>query len=287
MTNRAVYSAGLLLLRLVQIFQTISRRPDKMRASLSKRLSQFLFLAATSSSSSPGALSKSLTTLIQPFHSQYHSLTSSPDASSHSEGVLRSPWFAVQRRGAKVLGSDVRLGNVIQRKGRIYQVLKAQHTQHGRGGASIQVELRDVDSGNKTTERFRTDESIERVFVEEKHYTYLYTDKNSIVLMEPGTFEQIEVSKDLFGKAAAYLKEDMKVSVQLFDGRAMSASVPKRVTCTVTKAQVIAKGATITPQYKKVLLDNGLTVPVPSFILTGDRIVIDTTDDSYITRAKE
>ncbi|XP_042480019.1 elongation factor P isoform X2 [Macadamia integrifolia] len=201
-------------------------------------------------------------------------------------GFLVTPWSAVQNRGAKVLGTDVRPGNVIQRKDRIYQVLKAQHTQHGRGGATIQVELRDVDSGNKITERFRTDEAIE-IFVEEKSFTFLYTEGDSVMLMEPKTFEQIEVDKDLFGKAAAYLKDEMKVNLQFYDGKPMSASVPTRVTCTVAEAQDPMKGITATPQYKKVLLDNGLLVLVPAFIRSGDQIVINTIEDTYITRAKE
>ncbi|XP_008813733.1 elongation factor P isoform X1 [Phoenix dactylifera] len=199
--------------------------------------------------------------------------------------TLGAPWAAIQTRGAKVLGSDVRLGNVIQRKGRIYQVLKAQHTQHGRGGATIQVELRDVDNGNKVTERFRTDEAIERVFVEEKSFTYLYQEGDSIALMEPSTFEQLEVPKELFGKAAGYLKEDLTVTLQYYDGKPMSASVPQRVTCTVVEAQPYTKGLTAAPQYKRVVLDNGLTVHVPPFVEAGDKIVINTTDDSYMTRA--
>ncbi|KAK6936993.1 Translation elongation factor P/YeiP, central [Dillenia turbinata] len=186
---------------------------------------------------------------------------SSPTPTNALPNTLSSsPWFAIQHRGAKVRGSDVRLGNVIQRKGRIYQVLKAQHTQHGRGGATIQVELRDADSGNKVTERFRTDESIEKVFVEERSFEYLYTDGDTVVLMEPKTFEQIEVSKELFGKAAAYLKDNMTVHLQCYDEKPMSASVPKRVTCKVAEAQTPMKGITATPQYKRVLLDNGLTV---------------------------
>ncbi|XP_068642736.1 uncharacterized protein [Aristolochia californica] len=200
---------------------------------------------------------------------------------------LFTPWTAIQLRGVKALGTDVRLGNVIQRKGRIYQVLKAQHTQHGRGGATIQVELRDVDTGNKITERFRTDEAIERVFVEEKFYTYLYQEGDSVMIMEPNTFEQLEVNKDLFGKSVAYLKEDMTVTLQIYDGKPMSASVPTRVTCTVAEAQPNTKGLTAAPQYKRVLLDNGLTVLAPPFIKIGDRIVINTVDDSYMTRAKE
>ncbi|URE21218.1 Elongation factor [Musa troglodytarum] len=169
-------------------------------------------------------------------------------------------------------------------KGRMYQVLKAQHTQHGRGGATIQVELRDVDTGNKITERFRTDEALERVFVEDKSFTYLYQEGEFVMLMEPSTFEQIEVQKELFGKASAYLKEDMTVKLQYYDGKPMSASVPHRVTCKVVQAQPNIKGLTAAPQYKKVVLDNGLTVHAPPFVETGDEIIINTTDDSYITR---
>ncbi|CAO2832874.1 unnamed protein product [Amaranthus hypochondriacus] len=213
-------------------------------------------------------------------------ITKSPLKNSSAFLAMDSPWFLFQRRGAKVIGSEVRVGNIVQRKGRIYQVIKAQHTQHGRGGASIQVELRDVDSGNKVTERFRTDEAIEMVFVEEKSFQYLYSEENMIVLTDPETFEQIEVSKELLGKAAVYLKDDMTIKVQYYDGRPMSATVPTRVTCTVVDARPPMKGLSVNPQYKKVLLDNGLIILAPPFIVTGDAIVVSTLDDSYITRAK-
>ncbi|CAN4121262.1 unnamed protein product [Withania somnifera] len=165
--------------------------------------------------------------------------------------IFASPWFATQNRGVKNRGADLKPGNVIEKKGRIYQVVKAQHTTQGRGGAIIQVELRDVDSGSKSSERFRTDETIERVFVTEKSFTYLYTDDETgnIVLMEP-----------------------------------MSASIPTRVTCTVAESEIPMR-ASATPQYKKVLLDNGLTVQVPKHILEGDKIIVNTTNHSYVSRA--
>ncbi|XP_071720919.1 uncharacterized protein [Rutidosis leptorrhynchoides] len=201
--------------------------------------------------------------------------------------LLSVPWSANQIRFAKARGSDVRPGNVIERKGKVYQVVKAQHSTQGRGGAIIQVELRDVDSGNKVNERFRTDETVEKIYVESKAYTYLYTDEetDSVVLMEPNTFVQLDVPKHLFGDSVAYLKDDITVSVELFNDRPMSASVPKRVTCTVAEAQVQMKGMGATPHNKKVLLDNGLRVEVPPHVLTGDKILIDTTDNSYISRA--
>ncbi|KAF5822933.1 putative ribosomal protein L2, domain 2 [Helianthus annuus] len=204
-----------------------------------------------------------------------------------SHQLLSVPWSANQIRFAKARGSDVRPGNVIERKGKVYQVVKAQHSTQGRGGAIIQVELRDVDSGNKVNERFRTDETVEKIFVEAKSYTYLYTDEetDTIVLMEPNTFVQLDVPKHLFGNSLAYLKDDITVSVELFNDRPMSASVPKRVTCTVVEAQVPMKGMGATPHTKKVLLDNGLRVEVPPHVVTGDKILIDTTNDSYISRA--
>ncbi|MCL7051604.1 hypothetical protein MKW94_021633 [Papaver nudicaule] len=231
-----------------------------------------------------GPFIRSITTITVSL--QNHQIIS-PNNRSLPCGTFDKPWSALQHRGVKVLGTDVRSGNIIQRKGRIYQVLKAQHTQQGRGGATIQVELRDVDSGNKVTERFRTDEAMERVFVEEKSFTFLYTIGESVTLMEPETYEQMEVSKDLFGKAAAYLKEDMKVSLQLYDGKVMSATIPPRVTCTVAEAKGKMKGLTATPQYRRVLLENGLMVQAPPFIEVGDQIIVNTIDDSYITRAKE
>ncbi|GFZ20803.1 elongation factor P (EF-P) family protein [Actinidia rufa] len=312
-----------------------------------KPLSQALYyLASTSSSSSYSLKARTLNTCRRSQQS-----IQSPDHASR--GVLASPWSATQLRGAKYRGSDVsplcfflffRDHDVVicecepfipcpviqisneDDMWRIYQVLKAQHTVQGRGGACIQVELRDVDSGNKTNERLRTDEAIEKVFVEEKPYTYLYTEDDFVVLSDPKTYDQLDVPKALFGEAAVYLKDalpplhcqvlsttfitfvlavivhkgiilllpspilqcyigdDMKVTVQLYDQKPMSASVPQRVTCKVVEAQVPMKGIAATPHYKKVLLDNGLTVQVPAHVLAGDQIVINTSDNSYLTR---
>ncbi|KAL6966238.1 hypothetical protein U1Q18_032018 [Sarracenia purpurea var. burkii] len=243
-----------------------------------KQLSQSLYYLAPTSSSSSFSWSSLIARTLTTFRRSQPS-----DLSSRR--IVASPWSATQLRGAKFRGSDVKPGNVIERKGKIFQVLKAQHTVQGRGGACIQVELRDVDSGNKINERFRTDESIEKVFVEEKPYKYLYTEDDVVVLTEPNTYDQLDVPKEFFGEAAVYLKDDMTVTVQLYNDKPMSASVPQRVTCKVVEAQVPMKGIAATPHYKKVLLDNGVSVQVPAHVLTGDQIVINTSDNSYITRA--
>ncbi|KAF3640559.1 putative elongation factor P-like isoform 2 [Capsicum annuum] len=128
-------------------------------------------------------------------------------------------------------------------------------------GTGMSVELHDVDSGSKSSARFRTDETLEKVFVAEKSFRYLYTDEETgnIALMEPETYEQLDVPNHLFGECYVYLQDDMKVHVQLYDERAMSVSSPRRVTCTVAESEIPMR-ASATPQYKKVLLDNGLTV---------------------------
>ncbi|VVA97761.1 unnamed protein product [Arabis nemorensis] len=197
---------------------------------------------------------------------------------------LDSLWSAVQHRGVKVNAIQLRQGNVIERAGWVFEVVEAEHKQQGRGGASMQVELRDVDNGNKLNLRFGTEESVEKVFVQEKSFTCLYTEGDTVFLIEPDTFEQVEVPLDIFGKAAVYLKEEMKVQLQLYDGRALSASLPKHVTCTIEETQLPMKGLTSAPRYKRALLDNGSTIQVPSYLEAGEKIVVNTEDDSFVKR---
>ncbi|KAJ7558209.1 hypothetical protein O6H91_04G028400 [Diphasiastrum complanatum] len=191
-----------------------------------------------------------------------------------------------QVRDAKVLGSDVKQGFIIERKGRLLQVLKTQHTQQGRGGATIQVELRDLQNGLKSSERLRTSEAIEKAYIDEKVLTFLYDEGENATLMDPSSYEQIEVPKKIFGTGAVYLTDGMAVTAQIYEGSPLSANVPTRVTCTVIKAEPYMKGETQTPTYKRVVLENGQQIMAPPFIVAGDRIVVDTTNNTYITRTK-
>lgn len=143
------------------------------------------------------------------------------------------------------------------------------------------MELRDVLQGTKVTQRLGTNEDFEKAYVQEKTFMYMCTDQDgTIVLMDNDTLDQIEVSKDLFGKNSSYIQDEMKVKVQFYDDKPISASVPKRVICTVK--EVIAA----TPRNKKVILDNGPTIEVPPHIVAGDAILVNTEDDCYIERAK-
>eukprot|EP00271_Cylindrocystis_brebissonii_P015707 TRINITY_DN38689_c0_g1_i1.p1 TRINITY_DN38689_c0_g1~~TRINITY_DN38689_c0_g1_i1.p1 ORF type:complete len:257 (+),score=20.40 TRINITY_DN38689_c0_g1_i1:90-860(+) len=204
---------------------------------------------------------------------------------------LTRPWFQeafqlIHVREVKTSGAEVKIGNIIERKGKMHQVVKTQHTQQGRGGAVIQVELRDVQTGLKSSERLRTTESVERVFVDDKPCTFLYRDGDQVVLMESATFEQMNVPVSFFGEAAVYLTDGMDVTLQVFNGQPLAASVPGRLTCKVVEAEPYFKGQTVTSTYKKVTLENGQVIQVPGFVVTGDEIVVDTATHSYVTRAK-
>lgn len=252
----------------------------------SKRLSRALLAAA--SSSAPRSSAAAVAAATTPAPSLSHPLpSSSSEIDGTARSLFRSPWSVLQQRGVKVRGSDVRPGNVVDRKGRLYEVVKADHNQQGRGSAMIQVELRDVESGNKVNARFNTDESVEKVFVEEKSFTCMCTMGDEVALIDPQTFEQVDVKRDLFGKAGVYLKEEMKVMLRFFDDTPLSGSVPKRVICTVVDTPPPLKGVSATPAEKRALLDNGLTVKVPPFIESGEAILVNTEEDAYMSRAKE
>ncbi|KAK2443120.1 elongation factor P (EF-P) family protein [Trifolium repens] len=207
------------------------------------------------------------------------SLPSSTSVSAHSTATnsFTTPWSTIQRRGNRVHASDIRVGNTIGKQGRIYEVLKVEHSHEGRGKATIKVELRDLLQGTKVSQRMGPDEDVEKAYLQEKNFMYMCTDQDgTVVLMDTDTLDQIEVSKDLFGKNGSYIRDEMKVKVQFYEDKPLSASVPKRVICTVK--EVIAA----TPRNKKVILDHGPTIEVPPHIVAGDAILVNTEDDCYI-----
>ncbi|KAJ8754991.1 hypothetical protein K2173_015503 [Erythroxylum novogranatense] len=171
--------------------------------------------------------------------------------------------------------SKIIMGKLLNRK---------TQKKKGFGSATMKLELRDVDNGSKQNLRFGTEEAVERVYVEERSFTCLYTEGEMAYLMDSEKFEQLEVPIHIFGKAAAYLKEEMKIKLQLFDGRPLSGLVPKKVTCLIKETQANPKGLTVTPRYIKALLDNGLNVQVPAYLEAGEEIVVNTDDDTYVSR---
>ncbi len=180
----------------------------------------------------------------------------------------------------------IRAGQVIEHEGRRWTVLKQQIITPGKGGAFIQVEMRDLKGGSKTNERWRTADTVERLMTEDREFTYSYTDGDNLVLMDPETFEQTMIPQAILGDAVAFLQDNMVVNVKLVEGDPVAMDLPPMVTLTIVEADPVVKGQTATSSYKPALLSNGVKTQVPPFIETGEKIVVRTDDASYVERAK-
>ena len=180
----------------------------------------------------------------------------------------------------------IRAGQVIEHEGRRWTVLKQQIITPGKGGAFIQVEMRDLKTGNKTNERWRTADTVERLMTDNKDYTYSYTDGDNLVLMDQETYEQFLVPSAILGDAAPFLQDNMTVTIDLVEGDPVGIHLPASVTLEIVEADPVTKGQTASSSYKPAKLSNGVKTMVPPFIEAGERIVVRTDDASYVERAK-
>ena len=180
----------------------------------------------------------------------------------------------------------IRAGDVLDHGGRRWTVLKQQIITPGKGGAFIQVEMRNLRTGNKTNERWRTADTVERLQTSEADFTYSYTDGDNIVLMDPETFEQTLIATGLLGDLAPFLQDNMAVTVDMVEADPVAVRLPATVVLEVTEADPVVKGQTATSSYKPAKLSNGVKTQVPPFVESGERIVVRTEDGSYVERAK-
>ena len=180
----------------------------------------------------------------------------------------------------------LRAGLVIEHDGRRWTVLKQQIITPGKGGAFIQVEMRDLKSGSKTNERWRTADTVERLMTDNKQFTYSYTDGTNIVLMDPETFEEVHVAADLLGDAAPFLQDNMTIEVDLVEGEPVALHLPQSAVVEVVEADPVVKGQTASSSYKPAKLSNGVKTMVPPFVEAGEKIVVRIEDASYMERFK-
>ena len=185
----------------------------------------------------------------------------------------------------KISGVDIRPGNIIEYEGGIWRAVKIQHTQPGKGGAYMQVELKNLIDGRKTNIRFRSAETVERVRLDTKDYQYLYHDRDMLVFMDKDTYEQVSLPEDLVGEAAAFLQDGMEVKLDMYDERPISVELPDQIEATVVEADAVVKNQTASSSYKPAVLDNGVRVLVPPHITSGTRIVVDVYNREYVRRA--
>jgi elongation factor P len=188
---------------------------------------------------------------------------------------------------AKVIASSVRKGNVLDLDGRLAVVIHAENIHPGKGTPVTHLEMRRIADGVKVTERYRTTDQVERAYLDEKDYNYLFEDDHGFTFMHPETYDQIIVSKDVVGDQAQWLQEGMICSVSLHESVPIAIELPARVTLEIVEADPVVKGQTASSSYKPAKLSNGARIMVPPHIGSGTRVVIMTADGSYVERAKD
>ena len=177
---------------------------------------------------------------------------------------------------------------VIEHQGSLWRAVKIQHTQPGKGGAYLQVELKDIRTGTKLNERFRSSETVERARLDQKEHQFLYADGAMLTFMDNETFDQITLDQDLLGEdQIPFLQDNMTVTIESHEGNPIGVQLPDTVSLAVTEADAVIKGQTASSSYKPAMLENGIRCMVPPHIEAGTRIVVNTSDGSYVERAKD
>lgn len=188
----------------------------------------------------------------------------------------------------KIHGNAIRPGMVIEHEGRLWRAVKIQHTQPGKGGAYLQVELKDIRSGTKLNERFRSSQNVERVRLDQRPSQYLYADGAMFTFMDNETYDQSTLDTGaITEEQIPFLQEGMTVTIESFEGSPIAIRLPDSVVLEVTEADAVVKGQTASSSYKPATLENGLRTQVPPHITTGTKVVISTADGSYVERAKD
>ena len=184
----------------------------------------------------------------------------------------------------KINAREIRVGMLLEYKNDLWQVLKTQHVKPGKGGAFAQVEMKSINKNTKLNERFRSSETVEKASLEETKYNYLYEDEKNYFFIEPKSFEQIEIKKDIVGEKGKLLIENLNVSINFYEGNAISVELPNQINCKIKVTDVALKGQTISSSYKPATLENGFNIQVPPFIESGDEIVVDTRTLEYLKK---
>ena len=184
----------------------------------------------------------------------------------------------------KISGNEIRVGMLIEHKDDLWLVLKTQHVKPGKGGAFAQVEMKSVNKNTKLNERFRSSDTLEKASLEEIKYNFLYEDDENYYFMNPKSFEQTNIKKDVLGDKGKMLTENLEVNISFYNDKALSVELPKQIQCKIENTDVALKGQTVSSSYKPATLTNGINIQVPPFIESGDEIIIDSRTIEYIKK---
>ena len=185
----------------------------------------------------------------------------------------------------KMNSVDIRPGNILEYQGGLWRAVKIQHTQPGKGGAYMQVELKNLMDGRKTNERFRSAETVEKVRLDTKDFQFLFAEGDSLTFMDKLTYDQVSLDRDLLGEAADFLQDGMDVVMETYEEKPISVQLPAHIEAVIADTEAVVKGQTASSSYKPATLENGVRVMVPPFIGVGTKIVVDTYEREYVRRA--
>jgi len=186
---------------------------------------------------------------------------------------------------AKINGNEIRPGNVLEHNEGLWIAVKVNHVKPGKGGAFAQVEMKNLRNGSKLNERFRSDDKVEKIRLEQKEQQFLYENDQMLVFMDMETYDQIELQAELLGDRRPFLQDGMMVTIEYFGEEALNVSVPQKVTCIVTDTEPAIKGQTAANSYKPAILDNGLRIMIPPFVGPEESIIVNTDTFEYSERA--
>ena len=184
----------------------------------------------------------------------------------------------------KINASEIRVGMLLEYKDDLWQVLKTQHVKPGKGGAFAQVEMKSLNKNTKLNERFRSSETVEKAALDENNFNYSYDDESNYFFIDPKSFEQIEIKKEVVGDKGKLLTENLEVKINFYNEKPISVELPNQVQCKIKTTDAALKGQTVSSSYKPATLDNGLNIQVPPFIESGDEVIIDTRNLEYVKK---
>ena len=184
----------------------------------------------------------------------------------------------------KINAGEIRIGMLLEYKDDLWEVLKTQHVKPGKGGAFAQVEMKSVNKNTKLNERFRSNETVEKASLEEVKYNFLYEDDENYFFMEPKSFEQLSIKRNVIGEKGKLLTENLEVTINFHNDKPISVDLPNQITCKIELTDAALKGQTVSSSYKPAKLNNGLNIQVPPFIEAGDDIIVDTRNLEYVKK---
>jgi len=184
----------------------------------------------------------------------------------------------------KILGVEVKPGNIIEHKNDLWKCLKSQAVKPGKGGAYNQVELKSITKGTKLNERFRSSETIEKATLDEKKFQFLYSSNDEFFFMDSENFEQISINRSLVEDSEKFLKENLEVTIESYQDKPLSVILPRSVEYEVLETDSVVKGQTASGSYKPATIQNGVKILVPPFVSQGDKILVDTVTQEYLKK---